>query len=256
MDKLKLYLIFLFIISMTFISGNEDANMRLELTNLTKAITQEITYTNSYLNAASKIILDTTESIVANHTAKRSVVRIFSRDGIEPIKSGSGFFISLNNKTYLITARHVLSNPKNLLRITDSDANEVKLTISKTHVMEYYDATIFELTGEVPPSVSIIPVSHGDEIATNYKDCIVYGYPGKSSLISAYGKAKKSFVALNATTLLEGVISDCKVRKGMSGGPVLVNGKVVGVNSFFIKYKKRYNFHVDMSLIINTIKSI
>lgn len=146
------------------------------------------------------------------YKAEANVVRVRSING-NFISHGTGFFITNKQKTYLVTALHVHENTNHRLELQTVNRKQISFDIVKKHTIEPADVVLVEVENI---SENIIPYQIG-ELKWGVENYVI-GYPKDSELRVARG-------ILDSIEL--GTTSDCEI--GMSGSPIIVDGKVVGI---------------------------
>lgn len=125
--------------------------------------------------------------------------------------TGSAFCIKGD---YIITAAHVLQG-NGTLRIKNRHYKLVKCDIIKIEIIPGTDAAIISVAN-LPSYITRLEVG---SVKLDY-DAKAYGYPFNANYSMRKGKTTNIIISTN-----------CKVSSGMSGGPLLQDGKVVGIIS-------------------------
>jgi S1-C subfamily serine protease len=147
-----------------------------------------------------------------------AIVRVKSSHIISPdlmiSQYGSGSFIKYKNKNYLVTAYHVVNeNPRSEISVFTNDRKQIKMHIVKIIHVVPLDVTLYEID-EWTAKIKFFEIDDmklGDQVVNN-------GFPENGDFLSSKGEVKGISVSSSAIA-----------ESGMSGGPVLKDGKVVGV---------------------------
>jgi S1-C subfamily serine protease len=127
---------------------------------------------------------------------------------------GSGSFVKHNGKIYIVTARHVVADsPIGKVQFLTFDKKEIKVTIVKTFHVESLDTTVYEVTDV---SAKIKYYELGDVNVGDTTENI--GFPLGGDIFKSTGRVLG--ISISGSGFVE---------SGMSGGPVLKDGKLVGV---------------------------
>lgn len=157
------------------------------------------------------------------NTALSAVVRISGTRGGTPVR-GSGFVIGRDrDKATIVTASHVIEGAQQLEITFAADLTEGfpagrVLGIDSGNPR---GLAVFQVRGNLPPGVTALSfettarLQRGDEV-------FVLGFPG---MVTSPDTLRMSFSSPDGNLLR----LDRPVGEGASGGPVLRNGKVVGV---------------------------
>lgn len=169
--------------------------------------------------------------------------------GSTRISQGTGFLIKNKGKFYIITAGHVVDGAQ-VIKAGMPSIGYYKIYISVMKIL-YNETAILNVVGFT---------SDSDYIELSDKDT----FPGQQTIASGYpngiGYREKGGIALeydiyNGMRMLS---STCKIQPGMSGGPIMVDCKAVGVNVFSRKYQyttaTRGGLHSDIKPIIEALK--
>lgn len=165
-------------------------------------------------------------SIEVAKIAKSVTVNIESVDS-----PGSGVIIQKNNNTYIIvTAAHVLRNPKSAFTIVTSDGNSYKLTNIKTTPGTDLAIAKFQSTTNYPIA-KMGDSARSPEGATVY----VAGFPLATQAISSsiYNFTEGKVTANANRPLAEGysLVYSNNTLPGMSGGPVFNDaGELIAIH--------------------------
>jgi len=127
---------------------------------------------------------------------------------------GSAFLTKYKEQKVIVTALHVVEHG-NIYRFYTEDRKRIDVLIEKLVVIHGLDTAVFFITYT---SAFITPMEPGTLYIGG--DCTTIGYPD--------GKERKSFSG-KSINVVTGTTAN--VDSGMSGGPVVSNGKVVGVIS-------------------------
>jgi len=127
---------------------------------------------------------------------------------------GSAFVTKFQGRTVIVTAFHVTQG-MNVYQFYTEDRKYVKVLIEKIVFVPQLDATVFFVSYV---SAEITPLEHNT--AQIGKVCTTTGYPAEGPKTTHLGKLLSSSIESSAV-----------VDRGMSGGPVISNGKVVGIIS-------------------------
>jgi hypothetical protein len=162
-----------------------------------------------------------------------SVVRIYSdRDGYDGL--GAGFFISADGK--ILTAYHVVQGAKNIyIHGSNGEYKDARL-------LAYDDVWDIAMLQVSPDSLTqnFIPIGNIPDSLLKVKG-IAIGYPAnKIYFVSEVSfntdtpvRAQHFFgpegIQLFAEPKIDIIPINMTFNKGMSGGPVIVNGKVIGI---------------------------
>lgn len=168
------------------------------------------------VGCTSSQTIEHTESGIARDNIIRFAWKFENRTGW-----GTGFFISHQGRDLLVTADHNLGISVDInasrghLQLYSQRLEEVDVNILATHRFREIDVAIFEVES-IPGGFEPLPVgnvSGGDRVE-------ILGFPENKAPTSNPGEVVKIEIFTNAELI-----------SGMSGGPVISNGKVVGVNS-------------------------
>lgn len=146
-------------------------------------------------------------------------IRAISMNGEDrkTYSSGSGFFITRKNKTYIMTAYHVLSDGF-IFEFLDDEKRYLDVQMGRIFLFPSLDAALVELKS---CSAKFTPLRMGKDTRL-FDKVFSVGFPqGITGKMETEGVVLRS--QLEASTL---------VQPGMSGGPLLnENNEVVGINS-------------------------
>ena len=177
--------------------------------------------------------------VVVRETGKGSsgILRIEIRDG-NLCSSGTAFVIRQGGKDYVITATHTLNN-KGIIYLMYEDRTPMPFEIRRIIRNEGVDAAAIEAVG-IPEHVRRLDV--GNAIIGNSVEA--EGFPEAKERVSVRGGV--------ISRMLE---ASCKIRNGMSGGPLISGGKVVGVlSSRVLRNDDELSSHVDMQDVLGMIE--
>ena len=167
------------------------------------------------------------------------MIKVFSKaTGIASF--GTGFFVNYKEKVYLITAYHVTEGRHKLV-FKDKSVDILDIEIIKVHTFLEEDVVVIELQES-----SIYQIESYDlyESSISKKRCEALGFDfDENSVISRNGGSLSNMFTL----------SDCKLICGMSGGPLLVDGKVYAVNVSVCEKDKIESKHAVLSTILNKL---
>ena len=182
-----------------------------------------------------------------------SLVRIqtqgYQYNWIEPFKPihetngiGTGFFI--NNKGYILTCAHVIDESLKILVSIPSSGQEKY----EANIISFYpemDIAVIKIN-DYKQKINYLKLGDSDKIIPG-EDVIAVGYPlGQDKL-----KITKGIISGRETGLIQ---TDTPLNPGNSGGPLLRDNKVIGINSS--AYKSEDAENVGFSIPINTFKNI
>lgn len=182
-----------------------------------------------------------------------SLVRIqtqgYQYNWIEPFKPihetngiGTGFFI--NNKGYILTCAHVIDESLKILVSIPSSGQEKY----EANVISFYpemDIAVIKIN-DYKQKINYLKLGDSDKIIPG-EDVVAVGYPlGQDKL-----KITKGIISGRETGLIQ---TDTPLNPGNSGGPLLRDNKVIGINSS--AYKSEDAENVGFSIPINTFKNI
>lgn len=182
-----------------------------------------------------------------------SLVRIqsqgFQYNWIEPFKPvketngiGTGFFI--NKKGYIVTCAHVIDESLKILVSIPSNG----LDTYEADIISFYpemDIAVLKINN-YKKKINYLNLGNSDKIIPG-DDVIAVGYPlGQDKL-----KITKGIISGRETGLIQ---TDTPLNPGNSGGPLLSNNKVIGINSS--AYKSEVAENVGFSIPINIFKTI
>lgn len=168
------------------------------------------------------------------HNDVNGVYRLFNQNGqIE--QSGTAFFISYNDKKYLITAKHVISSGQISLINSTQSADFKIIRILKS---QYSDITAIEVSGDNIPCLKVAGTLNLSSLATyptaaTPSSIHIYGYPHK------WGFRKICGLFIGKVVLDDNIylVSNCVSQSGMSGAPwINGNNEVIGIHSMSMKY--------------------
>jgi S1-C subfamily serine protease len=144
---------------------------------------------------------------------------------------GSGFVIAVDDKLYVVTAYHVVSNSKELWGMVD----DISIPPFKLEVLGYsepLDLALLEIKSNVQ---GLKPLSIGDsnKLLPN-EPVVTIGSPLGFRFLDSIGIVKiPEAPPVDESPSI--ILSDIKVNRGDSGGPLLnLYGEVVGINRAII----------------------
>jgi len=152
---------------------------------------------------------------------------------------GTGFLVANNGRDYLITAAHIVEDETGKLYLMFEDGTPVPFTAKRMYKEKGLDAVAVEVA-DVPsfvPRYTTGILGVGDTVAA-------YGFPEAKGRFEVRGDV--------VTRVIE---ASCRIQNGMSGGPLMVNGKVVGVLSsrVFKSDGTEASIHSDMTDVLGMI---
>lgn len=168
----------------------------------------------------------------------------------DTIGSGSGFAIS---KHVIVTNNHVANNRENSDGFTPYKNDEIniyplrdgnnipyKLKPTKVQMLKSADVTLLFVEEDLSKIMNITPLASEDEI-TNLKeksDIKLTGYPvgRRHDNVVKYGETKTPYETngkflLNATSIHPVFYYKDYTEGGMSGSPIISNGKLIGLHA-------------------------
>lgn len=171
----------------------------------------------------------------------------------DTIGSGSGFAIS---KHVIVTNNHVTNNRENSNGFTPYKNDEIniyplrdgnnipyKLKPTKVQMLKSADVTLLFVEEDLSKIMNITPLASEDEI-TNLKeksDIKLTGYPvgRRHDNVVKYGETKTPYETngkflLNATSIHPVFYYKNYTEGGMSGSPIINNGKLIGLHAGII----------------------
>lgn len=171
----------------------------------------------------------------------------------DTIGSGSGFAIS---KHVIVTNNHVTNNRENSNGFTPYKNDEIniyplrdgnnipyKLKPTKVQMLKSADVTLLFVEEDLSKIMNITPLASEDEI-TNLKeksDIKLTGYPvgRRHDNVVKYGETKTPYETngkflLNATSIHPVFYYKDYTEGGMSGSPIINNGKLIGLHAGII----------------------
>lgn len=197
-------------------------------------------------------------SVQAQH--EKGVVQIFTEyRETKAVGSGSGFYLELNDEAYVVTCYHVIQNADEItivdldgrrFRHSDNIHDEIGICVVK----ENHDLAVLKILSEGDP----LHYLEVDERALNItgsepggkawpaagSEVMLVGHPQFIPYLHMFGRTmRSSFLKSEEFKTIQGLkifsdqpvidllAIDVTIGAGMSGGPVLLNGKVVGVAS-------------------------
>lgn len=179
--------------------------------------------------------------------SKASVVSIVSVDEKDKIiATGSGFYIDNGKK--VVTNYHVIEKA-NEIKVINTDGNEINIK-NVSHISKKKDIVILALRKAGKPlQLSKTTPKVGENVIT-------IGNPrGLENTLST--GIISGVRVIDGITLLQ---TTTPVSPGSSGGPLMtMNGRVVGVTTFYLKESQNVNFAVstiDLSSLKNKNKNI
>ena len=173
---------------------------------------------------------------------KFEAIRIIQRP---TMAQGTGFFLSVDGKIYLVSANHVLQKNGCLYQFQDKYRVSVRLEIGDIAEVPEHDISFAEVT-MMPSNFKIFRVAK------------TRGF--RSDNVSSFGIAAGRHFHSHEGEIIKledeksVYLTDMILIPGMSGGPLLLNGRVVGVNSMTSPYGISY--HVDIDTMIEHLESL
>jgi hypothetical protein len=130
------------------------------------------------------------------------------------ISCGSGTLVNYKGSLYVVTARHVISSG-GTLSIWQGD-KKINASLGTPREMISADIAIIPIT-ETHGKLATMPL--GIDVPTVDENCSAAGYVSNDQYIEKTG------------TITEASLSTIQVEPGMSGGPIIINGKIAGVTT-------------------------
>jgi len=190
------------------------------------------TYDNSVYNPIIKICSNT----------KKGIVR------------GTGFIISYKKNFFLITAAHVVAGSELMWLFNKNETNSK--IIPKQYFSPYADDIAIVIISDVPRQIKPMKLYKG-KVKTGIL-CEAYGYKYGFDYVVAGGLLLNSGFTVNGK-VKNHLLTSCEIFTGMSGGPLVYNGQVIGVNSQILYCKGKdlqYGVHVPVKELINWFDSM
>lgn len=198
------------------------------------------------------------QPVYAQH--EKGVVQIFTeyRD-TKAIGAGSGFYLKLGDTSYIVTCYHVIQNADEITIVdldgrkfrhrddvrdelgicvvnADHDLAVLKIlkTVNGVHYLEIDEKALNTIHTE--PGGAAWPTAGSEVMLVGHPQFIPYlhmfGRTMRSSFLkSGEFKTIQGLKIFSDTPVIDLLAIDVTIGAGMSGGPVLMNGKVVGVAS-------------------------
>jgi len=181
------------------------------------------------------------EPDVVVEAEKFEAIRIIQR----PTQAqGTGFFLKIEGKIYLVSANHVLQNNGCLYQFQTKHRVSIRLEIGEIQEVKDYDISYVEVI-KMPSNFKIFSVSR----------TLAF----RSDNVKSFGIAAGKNYHMHEGEIIKFendkrvYLTDMFLIPGMSGGPLLLNGKVIGVNSMTTPYG--ISMHVDVCTMIEHIKN-
>jgi len=168
------------------------------------------------------------------YNIKKSVVRVQSQKG-NRFSMGTGVIVFYKGKLLLLTANHVVYD-KSLVTLWTPERKEIKY--KEDYIQRIEDADVFvmvleKIDKQVIPAMISWEGSLGESVEA-------LGFPNDGSLVRIKGVIKKCQVE-----------TSIPMDHGMSGGPLVSEGKVIGINSsIIIQEGKKGGGHIFLKDII------
>ena len=167
------------------------------------------------------------------------------------ISYGSGFIISIDNKSYIITNNHVTNKASEIL-VRFSDRVELLATLIGADTLT--DVALLEVTDI--DNKELLPVTIGSSETLKAGQWVVaigspfsFDYSVTAGIISALGRS------LPNETYVPFIQSDVAVNQGNSGGPLFnLDGEVIGINSRIFSRTGTYaglSFSIPMHIALD-----
>jgi S1-C subfamily serine protease len=147
------------------------------------------------------------------------VVRVSATSDGRQFSRGSGCIVEYAGKKYVLTAWHVLEG-KSRVYLHNAADKPIDIELGKPLRLAGDDLVVLPVLrsgGGIPA----LPLSLTATLVNG--PCEERGYPMNGEQVQRRGRA---------TTVV--FITDCQIDHGMSGGPVIVNGEVVGVTTSIV----------------------
>lgn len=154
----------------------------------------------------------------------------WSTAGKKSISYGTGFLIKYETRFYIVTAAHVIKNT-HIIKAEKGVDDFYQVRIRPLYISSNDDITLLSVDGFTHDSdyleLDAKPVEPGDQVIT-------IGCPPR------LGYTEKPGIALEYEELpgYDLLATTCKTMPGMSGSPLLKNGRVVGVTTMS-RFSKR-----------------
>jgi serine protease Do len=146
----------------------------------------------------------------------------------EPSKGqGTGFFVNINKKSYIITCAHVINNSKNIYIEIPSLGSE-KYQCEIVSIVPDFDIAIMKCNKY--KSKDYLELGNSDKLEVRM-NVIVVGYPASMSSSSRNSNNLKFTMGIINGQQKSFIQTDAVINPGNSGGPLLFNNKVIGINS-------------------------
>lgn len=168
--------------------------------------------------------------------AGEPVFRIQCRSG-NVISHGTAFAIQHDGKTYLVTAYHLM-NEGGILSYYTRDWEKVSFTYHTAKVLKDYDLHIARVSDIQPP---VIPYTLSDTWKAG-DACMALGYVKSETFTSMQGRIRDAKL-----------YSTAPIDHGMSGGPLLRNGKVIGMTTS-IDATRHGGVHLPLKQIMENLE--
>ncbi len=168
----------------------------------------------------------------------------------QEVSAGSGFIIDVNG--YIVTNKHVISDPKAEYTVFLNDGSEYKAKIIAQDPLEDFALIKIEKAGLTPlilgnsDSLSLgqTAIAIGNSLG-EFQNTVSLGVV--SGLHRSITAQDETGAAVSLTDLIQ---TDAAINPGNSGGPLLnLNGEVIGINVAMEKTAQNIGFAIPISKI-------
>lgn len=166
------------------------------------------------------------------------------------IAKGSGFVLKYRNRFFLITAGHVIYG-SNLSWALDENNLYLPINFDNSIIPNYNDASITLLSST--PNDNYYEIS--PVLIVDGTDCTSRGFSKGYDDTTYKGTIIGTLPIPNAGKLRKYILTDIPLKPSMSGGPLLIDGKVVGINAM-TNHSGDLGYHTPISIVTRQIDDI
>ncbi len=178
-------------------------------------------------------------------------IPVYRQKGFTEKKVGAGTGFIINSNGYIVTNRHVVSDPQAKYTVLLSDGNQKQAQV--IYIDEKWDIAVLKIDGGNYPYVKL---GNSDKLKLGQTVLAIGNALGEYSnsvsvgIISGLNRTIEA-AGNGQVERLEGVIqTDAAINPGNSGGPLVdLQGEVIGVNVATVRGSENIGFAIPINIV-------